>query len=177
MNGRPRIYVASIADYNAGRLHGHWIDDCTDPAAVHDAITQLLAESTEPYAEEWAIHDFDGFAPVQLGEYESVEMVARLAAGITEHGTAYAAWAASLDRSEWDDRLDDFLDAFRGSCDSPTDFAAQLVDDMGFGQWDDAVPEWLRPYVSLDYKALARDLSADYSFTETGGVVYVFDAS
>jgi len=52
----PRIYVASLADYNAGRLHGRWIDADRPAEAIREQIAQMLAESKAPVAEEWAIH-------------------------------------------------------------------------------------------------------------------------
>ncbi|HCN93064.1 MAG TPA: antirestriction protein ArdA, partial [Hyphomonas sp.] len=52
---RPRIYVACLAAYNNGRLHGRWID-ATDPHEVWQHVRGMLAASPEPDAEEWAIH-------------------------------------------------------------------------------------------------------------------------
>ncbi|KDA00755.1 antirestriction protein ArdA, partial [Hyphomonas oceanitis] len=52
---RPRIYVACLAAYNNGRLHGCWIDT-TDPHEVWQQVREMLAASPEPDAEEWAIH-------------------------------------------------------------------------------------------------------------------------
>ena len=38
--------------------------------------------SPSPGAEEWAIHDYEGFGPLRLDEFESLENVAKVAAGI-----------------------------------------------------------------------------------------------
>src|SRR5436305_12663954 len=81
---RPRVYVASLADYNAGRLHGAWLDGNQEPGELKRQIAAMLARSPEPGAEEWAIHDYDGFGAARLDEYESLETIARLAAGIAE---------------------------------------------------------------------------------------------
>ena len=35
---RPRIYAASLSDYNNGRLHGAWIDSDQDREAIGAAI-------------------------------------------------------------------------------------------------------------------------------------------
>ena len=40
-------------------------------------------------AEEWAIHDHEGFGSLQIGEYTGIERISRLAKGIEEHGTAF----------------------------------------------------------------------------------------
>ncbi|KDA00731.1 antirestriction protein ArdA, partial [Hyphomonas oceanitis] len=49
----PRIYVACLAAYNNGRLHGAWIDAIT-PDAIRAGVREMLATSPEPDAEEWA---------------------------------------------------------------------------------------------------------------------------
>ena len=43
----PRIYVACLAAYNNGRLHGRWID-ATDPHKVWEQVNAMLAASPEP---------------------------------------------------------------------------------------------------------------------------------
>lgn len=82
----PRIYVASLSDYNAGRLHGAWIDADQEAEELHGAVAKMLAASREPGAEEWAIHDYQDFGPVELSEYESLDTIARLARGIAWPG-------------------------------------------------------------------------------------------
>ena len=69
---RLRIYVASLSDYNAGRLHGAWIDAAQEPEQIEAEIAWMLKQSPEPIAEEWAIHDHEGFGGVRLSEYEQV---------------------------------------------------------------------------------------------------------
>jgi hypothetical protein len=55
-----------LSDYNAGILHGVWIDAVEDADELQEPIDRMLAASptTRRYgdvAEEWAIHDFEGF--------------------------------------------------------------------------------------------------------------------
>ena len=87
----PRIYVASLADYNAGRLHGRWIDADQSADAIRDEISQMLAESKEPIAEDWAIHDYEYFGDLRLSEYEGIDQVAEVAFQISEHGPVFAS--------------------------------------------------------------------------------------
>lgn len=89
----PAIYVASLADYNNGVLHGAWIDAAREPAAIKADIDAMLAQSREPAAEEFAIHDYDQFGPCRIHEHDPIDLVARIARGIHEHGYAFAAWA------------------------------------------------------------------------------------
>ena len=92
----PRIYVASLSDYNNGILHGEWIDADSDPEELNSAIQAMLDRSPTGQAEEFAILDFEGFGPWRLGEYESIAMVTAVAQGMAEHGPAFAHWVGSL---------------------------------------------------------------------------------
>src|SRR5262245_53299918 len=85
-----RIYVASLADYNAGTLLGRWIDTDKGEEHIWDEIKSLLADSREPVAEEWAIHDCEGFGSLSLSEYADIATVARLSQLIQEHGPVFA---------------------------------------------------------------------------------------
>ena len=51
----PRIYVACLAAYNNGCLHGRWIE-ATTPDDIMGQVRAMLAASPLPGAEEWAIH-------------------------------------------------------------------------------------------------------------------------
>lgn len=47
----PRIWVASLSDYNNGHLHGVWIDAAQDVDAIHDEIAAMLRDSKYPNVE------------------------------------------------------------------------------------------------------------------------------
>ena len=131
---RPRIYVACLAAYNNGRLHGCW----------------MLAASPEPDAEEWAIHDYEGFDGCQISEWASFDAVCELADFIEEHG----ALGAKL-YSQFGDDLEQARAAFEdyaGEYRSAADFAEELHDETGT-----AIPESLKYYI--DWQALARDMA------------------
>jgi len=170
----PRIYVASLSDYNAGRLHGCWIDATQPIEEVWTEVNAMLAASPLVGAEEWAIHDFEDFGPLRLGEYDSLEQVACIGSGIAEHGVAYAIWADHVGSSQWAERLDEFADHYQGRWDSARDWAEELLDGIGI-DLDASVPDFLAPYVRLDIEAFAADLALDYVVVETSDGVYVFD--
>ena len=65
----PRIYVACLAAYNNGFLHGAWIDADHDADQIRDEIVTMLARSPIAHAEEYATHDFEGFEGVTISEY------------------------------------------------------------------------------------------------------------
>jgi antirestriction protein len=171
----PRIYVASLSDYNAGRLHGVWIDADQDANDLQDHIEVMLAASDEPGAEEWAIHDFEGFGPLHLSEFESVVDIARIGQGIAEHGMAYAHFAAMLTPTGYGE-LDKFEDSYQGRWDSMQAYAEDLLDSLGMDPNKcTGLPDMLRPYVSIDVDSFARDLESELWVSESGDGVYVFE--
>lgn len=167
---QPRIYAASLSDYNNGRLHGRWIDANQDVDAISEEIGDMLAGSRFDPAEEWAIHDYEGFGALRLSEYESLEDIAMLGQGIVRHGEVFAGFAAALDIAEWH-RLLEFDDHYRGSWPSVEDYAVDLLEGIGI-DLDEIGPEILQPYIRVDLEAFARDLSTDLILIEdaTGGV-------
>jgi antirestriction protein len=178
----PQIWVGSLADYNNGDLYGKWLEAAREPEEIYADIQAMLTGSPAARRgeapEEWGIFDYEGFGSLRLGEYEAVEDVARLAAGIAEHGPAFAAWAEATEREKA--TVESFSEAYCGHFDSAADYAEQLVDDVeGEELLEAAMPEWLRPYFTIDYDALARDmeLGADIltAPAEDGGV-YVYNA-
>ena len=81
-----RIYVADLAAYNAGHLHGEWIDATEDPDDIQIKIDVMLKRSPIFGAEEYAIHDFEGFEGYRLGEYDGIQKAHDVAVFIAEHG-------------------------------------------------------------------------------------------
>lgn len=173
LDDSTRIYVASLSDYNAGRLHGAWINANQDAEDLHAAIQHMLERSREPIAEEWAIHDYEGFGPLHLSEYESIDHISQIAQGIAEHGIAFAHWAEHLESNEWQ-HLDRFEDSFIGHWSSRAEFAESFLEDTGVDV-DSLVDEHLQSYVTFDIDAYARDLSYDFHIAEDKDGVYVFD--
>ncbi len=52
MGEEIRIYVADLAAYNNGKLHGVWINATDYLEDIQDQINNMLAESPEGFAEE-----------------------------------------------------------------------------------------------------------------------------
>ncbi len=164
------IYVASLADYNAGTLHGEWIDfdECADPSDVWDKIKHILAAS--PYtketglpAEEWAIHDYEDF-PEGLGENPDIEKLWEMHKAIEEHGEAFSEYAENIGVQYA--TVEGFEEAYRGQYRDMEDYAYELVEECGYL---DQMPDSLRYY--FDYKKFARDLEIDgYFITKSGHV-------
>jgi len=169
----PRIYVASLADYNAGRLWGRWIDADQSIESITAQVNEMLASSPEPDAEEWAIHDFEGFGPLHLGEWENLEQVATIGRGIAEHGVIFAYWAMHLGRGDWGE-LATFEDCYTGRFDSLTEWAEEQLDAMGI-DIDAHDDNPFSQYWHFDLEAFARDLASDYVVYEADDGVYIFE--
>ena len=193
--GEIRIYVACLAAYNAGRLHGRWIDVTQGEDSIREEIAAMLRQSPcpnvrvdclacdgagcdqcgdsgkVPSAEEWAIHDYEGFHGLKLSESEDISTVAELAELLEEHGEAYAAYVDTV--GEHYATPEDFQERYRGEWESAEAFADQLIDDGILGEVSDAV----RPYIDVEKFAHDLDIGGDYNFVERGhNRVYVFDA-
>jgi antirestriction protein len=178
-----RIYVASLADYNAGNLHGKWFEldgYHGDVETLYSDVKRMLAAGPCALAgensEEWAIHDCDEFQGLNIGEYDSLEYVLKLSETLDELGNDSEAFAVFMSEvaytSEYGDDMDkaveDFRDSFRGR-QKLREYAEELFDEC-YGEDIAKLPESIRCY--FDMNAFARDLEGDY--TEAGG--YLFEA-
>lgn len=162
----PRIWVGSLADYNAGRLHGAWIDAAQEAEELQAAIQGLLDASPTAGAEEWSIFDADDFGGVHLDELPNLWVMSEVARGIGEHGYAFAGWVAVAGASP--ERLARFESAYLGLWESAEDYAANLLEELGYTELlDTALPAHVREYVQLDIVQFARDL-------ERGGQIVTY---
>lgn len=169
----PSIYVASLSDYNAGILHGRWIDAATDVDHMQEEIGVMLRSSPtmvrygEP-AEEWAIHDHDGFGVLRISEYDSLERIAILADGINKHGMAFAAWVDHSGETT-EDSVTEFEDRYQGQWESAQAYAEHMLEELGAEEVLAKAADWLQPYLTLDVDGFARDM-------EIGGDVITAEA-
>lgn len=142
-----RIYAACLAAYNNGILHGAWIDAAQEPQAIRQGIARMLKLSPIENAEEWAIHDFEGFEGVSISEYADIGIVAKLAAFIAEHGRLGAELIAHF--GEIEEARMALEDRYHGSYASVADYAEQFTEETT------DIPQVLRSYI--DWEAMARD--------------------
>ena len=77
-----------------------------------DEIQEMLAQSPEPDAEEWAIHDNEGFYYVSLNEYQSIKDVVALAKNIMPNNRMLAG--GQFDRTGFNQELRDGICAIIG---------------------------------------------------------------
>jgi len=165
---QPRIYVACLAAYNNGYLHGAWIDAAQEPWAIYDAVRVMLAASPVEDAEEWAIHDYEGFGGIRLSEYASFERVSQLAAFIAEHGEIGAALLDHYN-GDLDEARQALADRYHGAHASLADYLQELTEETT------TIPHALRYYIDWDSMARDAELSGDLFTIETAhDAVHVF---
>jgi antirestriction protein len=176
----PSIYVACLASYNNGVLHGVHIDldEGIEEPDVWQAIKEMLARSKEPHAEEWAIHDYSGFGPIRLGENERFSKVLMWAEGIREHGDAYAHWVDDVLGKGYgttgeDYALDVFNDSFKGEWDS----VGAYVQDWWESTTDmKAMEEVLGDLIyHIDWESYGEDFTSNMTVIESGSKVLIYD--
>ncbi len=162
-----QIYVADLAAYNAGHLHGVWIDAIQTADEMHEQIQAMLKKSPIEGAEECAIHDHDGFEGAPVSEWESLDNIHTMACFIEEHGALGAELINHFgDIAEAIQAVDE---GYHGCYGSVADYAEQFTEDTT------TIPQNLQYYI--DYERMARDweMSGDIFTIETAhNQVHVF---
>ena len=162
-----QIYIASLSDYNAGILHGEWINlESLTTDDIRDRINEILASS--PYAkkygepsEEFSIHDFE-LGGIRISEYEDLDTIVSIVEALEKHGEAFVHYYNDV--SDLEIAKSNFEEAYQGEYDSFLDYATQTFDEL----YAHSIPENLRYYIN--YEAFARDLEAEGYWIEDGHV-------
>jgi antirestriction protein len=164
----PRIYVASLADYNAGTHCGKWLDleDYADADELLAAIGAMLKECDESLGmedgqprEEWAVHDYEGFPERFYSEhmgfakvYEWLELTADMS---DERKEALEIFINNGHDAESFDNY--YLGYYGGETPYDDDKTAQeFVEEMFWeSHTKDEIPASIRNYI--DFTSMARD--------------------
>ena len=154
------LYVADLAAYNAGFLHGVWVDATDDPADMEAAVHAMLATSPVPGAEEYAIHDYEGFGGYPLSEFTGLAEAHEIACFIDDYpsfGSELLAHVGDLEEARKTAEED-----YCGRYGSLADYAEELTEQTI------EVPVALAYYI--DYAAMGRDMqiNGDIFTVETG---------
>jgi antirestriction protein len=161
-NNNPKIYIACLAAYNDGHLHGKWVIANQDVELIKKEIVEILRTSPVSNAEEWAIHDYENFYDAEdfLGEYPSLEDVVKVAEFVMEHGKI--ASALIDDCRDIDDAIRMLNEEYAGVYDSLADFAEESYCE------NNNIPDNLVYYI--DWEKMGEDmvLGGDITSIETG---------
>lgn len=166
----PCIYVACLASYNSGIMHGIWVDADQGTLHIREKVAGMLQSSPVSGSEEWAIHDYEGFEGFDLSESEGFEQVSKKAAFLSEHGRTGTLIAEYYD-GDLSEAREAMESRYFGSWETIGEFAQHLVMETGEA---DRVPDYLASYIN--FPVLGRDLSCcgDWIFLDDRNVIHVF---
>jgi antirestriction protein len=197
----PKIYIASLSDYNAGVLHGIWIDATQDVDTINEEIQTMLKASPEARPNycavcHWHVTEHDKaerisardheFTPTTPEEYAIHDYEDFGGIRLSEHESIETVQTIAIELEEHGDAFaayvdnvgieyatcDGFTEAYQGEFDSVEDYARDYVEQTG------VFPEAVTNY--FDYAAFARDcvLGGDIWTAPTANYgVYVFNGN
>ncbi len=155
MNEDIRIYVADLSAYNNGKLHGVWIN-------------AMLKGSPEEDAEEYAIHDYEGFDGYGLSEYEGIQSVHEVACFIDENPKLGDELLNNFG-GDLEDARKAVDENYNGCYSSLADYAEELTEGTT------EIPQHLAFYIDYEKMGREMELSGDiYTITTTHDEVHIF---
>ena len=146
---KNRIYIACLASYNAGYLHGAWIE-CDDLETLEKGRDQVIQTSPVAGAEEWAIHDYE--LPFEISEYEFFTTIISIIEFINRSHDKELAIAIYNDCKDLDE-AQEMIEKYEGSFDNEKDYGEYYAENCM------NIPESLSYYI--DYEKLGRDFGMD----------------
>ena len=185
-----RIYVACLASYNNGHLHGRWIDcDGKDADDLQEEVNAMLRASPYPNvtvehegkevpsAEEFAIHDHEGFPANSVEEYTPLSEIAAMVEALeTLEDHERVGFRFLL----WNNHGQDIAEAVEKASDvrwtkgSKVEALEEYYEETGQME---GIPDWVR----IDWDAVARDWEASGDLTSFDdpeeGRVQIFGAN
>ncbi|MBD2462286.1 antirestriction protein ArdA [Oscillatoria sp. FACHB-1407] len=171
----PSIYVACLASYNAGKLYGVHIEfvEGLTPDEVQFAIDTMLKKSPVPDAEEWEIHDSEGFAGFSSN---NLDLLCEVATLIHQHGEGAVKGFIGHAGAEM---LDEFSTLYCGCFKSEADFCqAHLGEEGGICEAATSIQvfDWATLDQYIDWEAIANDafINSYYSYEESYETVHVY---
>ena len=166
-----KIYIACLAAYNSGYLHGKWIDVSSDEEEMETEMQKVIKTSPVPDAEEWAIHDYDDFP--NMGEYVSLEKIAEIADMIENSEQDADVVKAVIDNYSNDmSAAQSALEDNCGVWDSFKHYADEFADEqMACSPDTDRWSEWIKQY--FDYEKHAKTLEYSYTVIDVPKGVFI----
>jgi antirestriction protein len=156
----PAVYIACLAAYNSGTLHGYWVDleEASTVEDIRECIAYTLATSPALGAEEYAVHDHQGLPACLQSEWpdwQQVEAFMEARDALHESEQVAHLLACNINHRVLD--VQEFSESFCGFWERPEDFAQEQAEqaadpEVDWGQW---------PINCIDWQSAWRDLSCD----------------
>ena len=157
-----RIYVADLAAYNNGYLHGVWIDITQELDDIWEHINKMLkATPIDEVSEEYAIHDYEGFNGYSLGEYEGIETAQKIACFIEEHEEIGGELLNHFN-GDIEDATKAIEDNYCGCHKSVADYAQELTEETS------EIPKHLEFYIDYEKMGNVMEMNGEIYTIETG---------
>jgi len=159
MKEKIRIYVACLAAYNNGALHGDWIDATQGLEGINEDVQKMLIASPIEHAEEWTILDYEGFGSYRLSEYESFETVSEIAEFLEAYGEVGSELLGHF--SSVIEARKAIEECYAGEYKSLADFAEEITTGTT------CIPDNLSLYIDFERMGKDMELSGDIFVIET----------
>lgn len=162
-----KIYIACLASYNNGFLHGKWFDlnDFNDADDLREAITNDVLESkdnptTVKYGEtceEFAIHDFEAPKGVDIKEYSDLDELMEMNEILNDdNGEIILALKSHVGLDSIEAAKDYYDENHCGEFKSDTDFAFDVAENVMCWNLSEGIGRY------FDAEAFARDLMFEH---------------
>ena len=151
---QPQVYVACLASYNSGILHGEWISADQELDEIIEEINQMLdCSPLGSEAMEWVIHDYDNFYQISLGEYESLEKISKLGRLVAKYGEPFCVYT-SFKGTRFTTE-EGFISSYVGEYESEAGFSEELYRDCyEIPDFLDSYIDWGKSSKNLVYRRL-----------------------
>ena len=160
-------YVACLASYNSGILHGFWIDllEVEDIEELKECFRYILQTSPEPGAEELAVHDWQDAGPFSGEDYPDWEDVLEFSeemesAELDGNTQAFLMFCAGESSGDYRPDYLDFLEAFRGYHETAEDFCQSEFYDNADKETLEIHTRW--PFDCIDWERAWREKEQDH---------------
>lgn len=169
-------YITNLGKYNEGALVGEWVNFPTTYENMQEVFQRIGIDGIR--YEEWFITDYDCYVDglhAVLGEYESLDELNYLAAGIEAMDKDdFARFEAAIGVSDYSNSVKDLINLTENLNKYDIYPDVHDHDDLGrlyieeYGAME--VPDHLKSYI--DYEAYGRDIALDEigHFTDQGYV-------
>ena len=165
----PAIYIACLASYNDGILHGFWCDltIATTAEEIQECIDYVFATSTKPGAEEYAIHDQQLLAGPLTGtewpDLDDIEFYLDVYNDLSDDEKI--AYRVCCNDSGEILSSESFQDMFMGVYPRPEDYAEELAEACGYdidgAKWPFSCIDWERAWRELSYDGYSAEFNSD----------------
>lgn len=121
------VYMASVSEADDVGLRGPRMDGAEFIAAMEERIGRRLSipKSDKSSWRDGHDHTEPGF--LYVGDRESLQFIAEMAAGIARHGKAFTFWVREMGGRP--EAIDEFGRIFLGQWESAEEFAQHVLDD------------------------------------------------